>query len=55
MYLRGNVRKKNGKQHRETLALFPEDHALPPDAVNADQVKVDQMQVREVLSQAPAQ
>lgn len=94
MYLRANVRKKNGKQHRyfsvvenrrlasgtctqrqvlylgevndsqetawrktlevfderrkrsETLALFPEDRPLPPDAANAIHVKLDQMQVR---------
>jgi hypothetical protein len=94
MYLRPNVRKKNGKEHRyfsvvekrrladgkytdrqvlylgeindsqeaawrktlevfdarrersETLALFPEDRELPPDALNAIQVKVDEMQLR---------
>jgi len=94
MYLRENIRKKNGKQHRyfsivenrrlaggkftqrqvlylgeindsqeaawrkslevfderrernETLTLFPDDRALPPDAVNAVQVKLDKMQLR---------
>jgi len=94
MYLRPNVRKKNGKEHRyfsvvekrrlaggkytdrqvlylgeindsqeaawrktlqvfdarrersETLTLFPEDRPVPPDAVNAIQVKVDEMQLR---------
>lgn len=94
MFLRANVRKKNGKHHRyfsvvenrrltdgrstqrqvlylgeindsqeaawrktlevfdarrehsQTLALFPEDQPLPPDAVNAVQVKLDQMQLR---------
>jgi hypothetical protein len=94
MFLRANVRKKNGKQHRyfsvvenrrltdgrstqrqvlylgeindsqefawrktlevfdarrersKTLALFPEDRPLPPDAVNGVQVKMDQMRLR---------
>jgi len=94
MYLRPNVRKKNGKEHRyfsvvekrrladgkytdrqvlylgeindsqeaawrktlqvfdarrehsETLALFPEDREVPPDALNAIQVKLDAMQLR---------
>ena len=94
MYLRPNVRKKNGKEHRyfsvvekrrlahgkytdrqvlylgeindsqeaawrktlqvfdarrersETLALFPQDRELPPDALNAIQVKLDEMQLR---------
>ena len=94
MFLRANVRKKNGKRHRyfsvvenrrvadgtstqrqvlylgeindsqeaawhktlevfdarrqrsETLALFPEDRPLPPGAVNAVQVKLDQMRLR---------
>lgn len=30
----------------ETLALFPEDSPVPPDAVNAVQVKLDKMQLR---------
>jgi hypothetical protein len=94
MFLRANVRKKNGKPHRyfsvvenrrlsdgrstqrqilylgeindsqecawrktlevfdarrersETLALFPEDRPLPPDALNAVRVKMDQMRLR---------
>jgi hypothetical protein len=94
MFLRENVRKKNGKEHRyfsvvenrrlgagkytqrqvlylgeindsqetawrktlevfdarrersETLALFPEDRPLPPDALNAVHVKVEQLQLR---------
>jgi hypothetical protein len=94
MFLRPNVRKKNGKAHRyfsvvesrrlaggkstqrqvlylgeindsqeaawrktlevfdarrecsETLALFPDDRPLPPDAVNAVHVKLDQMRLR---------
>ena len=94
MYLRENIRKKNGKQHRyfsivekrrlvdgkytqrpvlylgeindsqeaawrktlevfderrernETLSLFPDDRALPPDALNAVQVKLQEMELR---------
>jgi len=94
MFLRENVRKKNGKEHRyfsvvenrrlgdgkstqrqvlylgeindsqetawrktlevfdarrersETLALFPEDRPLPPDALNTLRVKVDELQLR---------
>jgi hypothetical protein len=94
MFLRANVRKKNGKAHRyfsvvenrrlagggftqrqvlylgeindsqeaawrktlevfdergertQRLALFPEDRPLPPDALNAVQVKLGQMELR---------